>query len=75
MITAHAQHSAKKGNSQVNWSQIDQAYLIQIDQDFDYAGFTPNTAASPAEQTNQIQMRHKDNCCIIKNEQGTVWSD
>ena len=37
-------------------------------EDFDYGSFTKN---SP-EQTNFLEMRHGDNCCIIKNEQGKL---
>ena len=36
-------------------------------EDFEYGGFSKN---SLAEQTNFLEMRHGDNCCIIKNEQG-----
>ena len=36
-------------------------------EDFDYGSFSKN---SLKEQTNFMEMRHGDNCCIIKNEQG-----
>ena len=36
-------------------------------EDFDYGGFSKN---SLAEQIKFLDMRHKDNCCIIKNQQG-----
>ena len=36
-------------------------------EDFEYSGFAKNALS---EQTNFLEMRHPDNCCIIKNQQG-----
>ena len=36
-------------------------------EDFDYGSFSKN---SLSDQTNFLEMRQGDNCCIIKNEQG-----